>query len=393
MIDLDLIKNFSIDKSDWVKVKFGDVVYEPKESVKDSIAEGIEHVVGLEHIDSEDIHLRRSASIEESTTFTKRFRKGDLLFGRRRAYLKKAAKADFDGICSGDITVMRTNEELLLPDLLPFIVNNDKFFDYAIQHSAGGLSPRVKFKDLSKYEFYQPPLKVQLKIVGLFLLVEDTLRKNIKLLESAKNYKESVIEENLTTKSNGSVIFDYCETDGVRIGPFGSLLHKSDYTAEGVPVIMPADIINGVIQEETLSRISTEKASELENYRLKENDILFPRRGDLTKRAIVKKHQEGWICGTGTLRVRLMKGVDPMIVYFAVTSISTNQWLLASAVGTTMPNLNASTIKKIPLHLPKGPNAAETLKKVELAIRTEKTIEKHVDAVRNLKFALIEQVF
>lgn len=393
MIDLDLIKNFSIDKSDWVKVKFGDVVYEPKESVKDSIAEGIEHVVGLEHIDSEDIHLRRSASIEESTTFTKRFRKGDLLFGRRRAYLKKAAKADFDGICSGDITVMRTNEELLLPDLLPFIVNNDKFFDYAIQHSAGGLSPRVKFKDLSKYEFYQPPLKVQLKIVGLFLLVEDTLRKNIKLLESAKNYKESVIEENLTTKSNGSVIFDYCETDGVRIGPFGSLLHKSDYTAEGVPVIMPADIINGVIQEETVSRISTEKASELENYRLKENDILFPRRGDLTKRAIVKKHQEGWICGTGTLRVRLMKGVDPMIVYFAVTSISTNQWLLASAVGTTMPNLNASTIKKIPLHLPKGPNAAETLKKVELAIRTEKTIEKHVDAVRNLKFALIEQVF
>lgn len=393
MIDLDLIEKFSIDKSDWVKVKFGDIVYEPKESVKDPVAEGIGHVVGLEHIDSEDIYLRRSASIEESTTFTKRFRKDYVLFGRRRAYLKKAAKASFDGICSGDITVMRANEDLLLPELLPFIVNNDKFFDYAVEHSAGGLSPRVKFKDLSKYEFYQPPLKAQLKIVELFLLVEDTLRKNIELLESAKNYKESVIEENLTTKSTGSVIFDYCETDGVRIGPFGSLLHKSDYTAEGVPVIMPADIVNGVIQEETVSRISTEKASELENYRLKENDILFPRRGDLTKRAIVKKHQEGWICGTGTLRVRLMKGVDPMIVYFAVTSVSTNHWLLASAVGTTMPNLNASTIKKIPLHLPKGPNAAETLKKVELAIRTEKTIEKHVDALRKLKSALIEQVF
>ena len=158
MIDLDLVENFSIDKSDWVKVRFGDVVYEPKESVKDPITEGIEHVVGLEHIDSEDIHLRRSASIEESTTFTKRFRKGDVLFGRRRAYLKKAAKADFDGICSGDITVMRANEELLLPELLPFIINNDKFFDYAIKHSAGGLSPRVKFKDLEKYEIKIPPL-------------------------------------------------------------------------------------------------------------------------------------------------------------------------------------------------------------------------------------------
>ena len=137
MIDLDLIEDFSIDKSDWVKVKFGDVVYELKESVKNPADEGIEHVVGLEHIDSEDIHLRRSASIEESTTFTKRFRKGDVLFGRRRAYLRKAAKANFDGICSGDITVMHANAELLLPELLPFIVNNDKFFDFAITHSAG----------------------------------------------------------------------------------------------------------------------------------------------------------------------------------------------------------------------------------------------------------------
>lgn len=167
MIDLDLVENFSIDKSDWVKVRFGDVVYEPKESVKDPITEGIEHVVGLEHIDSEDIHLRRSASIEESTTFTKRFRKGDVLFGRRRAYLKKAAKADFDGICSGDITVMRANEELLLPELLPFIINNDKFFDYAIKHSAGGLSPRVKFKDLEKYEIKIPPLNKQNSLLEL----------------------------------------------------------------------------------------------------------------------------------------------------------------------------------------------------------------------------------
>ena len=106
------IENLSIDKTDWIKVKFGDVAFEPKESVKDPASEGIEHVVGLEHIDSEDIHLRRSASIEESTTFTKKFAKGDVLFGRRRAYLKKAAQAEFEGICSGDISVMRQKEIL-----------------------------------------------------------------------------------------------------------------------------------------------------------------------------------------------------------------------------------------------------------------------------------------
>ena len=135
--------------------KFGDVVFEPKETVKNPVAEGIEHVVGLEHIVSEDMHLRQSANVEKSTTFTKKFSKGDVLFGRRRAYLKKAAKAEFEGICSGDITVMRSKENLI-PSLLPFIVNNDRFFDFAITHSAGGLSPRVKFKDLSKYEIKIP---------------------------------------------------------------------------------------------------------------------------------------------------------------------------------------------------------------------------------------------
>lgn len=169
MFDMEAINNFSVDKRKWKKVKFGDLAFEPKESIKDIVAAGIEHVVGLEHIDSEDIRLRRSSSIEESTTFTKKFTKGDVLFGRRRAYLKKAARADFEGICSGDIVVMRSREELLLPDLLPFIVNNDNFFDYAITHSAGGLSPRVKFKDLSNFELTIPPIDIQPKVLGLLI--------------------------------------------------------------------------------------------------------------------------------------------------------------------------------------------------------------------------------
>jgi type I restriction enzyme S subunit len=194
MLDIEAIKNFSIDKSDWKMVKFGDVVFEPKESVKDPVAEGIEHVVGLDHIDSEDVHLRRSANMEESTTFTKKFGKGDLLFGRRRAYLKKAAKASFEGICSGDITVMRAREELLVPDLLPFIVNNDKFFDFAITHSAGGLSPRVKFKDLSKYEFDLPPIKKQKELVTLFYSLDESNEADINTLEKLISLRFKIAE-------------------------------------------------------------------------------------------------------------------------------------------------------------------------------------------------------
>lgn len=175
-----------LDKSSWTPVKFGHVVKEPKENCKDPLAEGIEYVVGLEHITSGDIHLRNSAGIEESTTFTKRFAKGDVLFGRRRAYLKKAAQANFDGICSGDITVFRAKTNLL-PELLPFIVNNERFFDYAIKHSAGGLSPRVKFKDLANYEFLLPPKAEQARLAKLLWAMDEVIEREKGVLERHEN--------------------------------------------------------------------------------------------------------------------------------------------------------------------------------------------------------------
>lgn len=172
--------NFKINKDNWEKVTLGDVVFEPKETAKDIIAEGFAHIVGLEHIESGDVHLRNSFSNDTDTTFTKVFRAGDILFGRRRAYLKKAAQASFDGVCSGDITVMRANDKLDVR-LLPFVIHNDKFFDYAVKHSAGGLSPRVKFKDLANYEFLLPPKAQQAELADLLWAMDNVIEKDLEV--------------------------------------------------------------------------------------------------------------------------------------------------------------------------------------------------------------------
>ena len=113
----------SIDKSAWKKVTLGEVVKEVRETAKDPVAEGLERVIGLEHLDSESLHIKSWGSIADATTFTKKFRKGQMLFGRRRAYLRKAALATFDGICSGDITVLEAKNGLS-PELLPFLIQN-----------------------------------------------------------------------------------------------------------------------------------------------------------------------------------------------------------------------------------------------------------------------------
>lgn len=196
--------NLELDKSNWEPVKFGDVVAEARATVRDPKAAGIERVVGLEHIEPECVHLRQWASIDEGTTFTKGFKKGHVLFGRRRAYLKKAALADFDGICSGDITVLEAKERLL-PELLPFLVCNDAFFDYAVKHSAGGLSPRTKFKDIANYEFLLPPKDQQAKLAELLWAADESMTCFELLLVKTQSAYVSYIEKALINKAGSYV--------------------------------------------------------------------------------------------------------------------------------------------------------------------------------------------
>ena len=145
------------------RVKLGDVAREYKSTIKDTADLPI---VGLEHLTPGEITLERwDVGIEN--TFTKGFKKGHMLFGRRRAYLKKAALAPFDGVCSGDITVIEAIPGKINPELLPFIIQNDLLFDYAVGNSAGSLSPRVKWESLKGYEFELPELAEQDGLVEL----------------------------------------------------------------------------------------------------------------------------------------------------------------------------------------------------------------------------------
>ncbi|WP_102343594.1 restriction endonuclease subunit S [Galactobacillus timonensis] len=170
------------------KVLLGDVAEEVRENYKET--NGNPAVVGLEHLIPGEIRLK-DWSEDINTTFTKTFHKGQVLFGRRRAYLKKAAVAPVDGICSGDITVISAKPDKILPELLPFVIQNDDFFDFAVGKSAGSLSPRVKWSRLKEYEFNLPSLPQQRKLAKLLWsfvdakeAYEDLIRQTDELVKS-----------------------------------------------------------------------------------------------------------------------------------------------------------------------------------------------------------------
>lgn len=155
----------------------------------------ISRFVGLEFIEAENFQLQGWGDVANGTTFTKRFSKGDVLFGKRRAYLKKVAVADFDGICSGDILVLRAKEKVMLPDLLPFYVSAEKFIQHAVSTSAGSLSPRTKWKDLSLFEISIPDLKMQAKIADVFQELQTTLNQIKTQKQTLKNLKQKLLNE------------------------------------------------------------------------------------------------------------------------------------------------------------------------------------------------------
>lgn len=169
-------------------VKLGEVAREYKETCKGD--KGNLPIVGLEHLIPENINLT-CWSDDKENTFTKMFRKGHVLFGRRRAYLKKAAVAPFDGICSGDITVIEAIGDKLYPGLLPFIIQNDALFDFAVEKSAGSLSPRVKWQHLQDYEFFLPEMAKQKELAELLWAMDRTKQAYKQLISATDELVKS----------------------------------------------------------------------------------------------------------------------------------------------------------------------------------------------------------
>lgn len=201
------MNDITIDKTGWKKYRFDEVCRQVNEATKDPAAEGLDHVIGLEHIEPNNLHITQWDTLEKETTFTRKFKKGQVLFGRRRAYQRKVAYAEFDGICSGDILVFEAIEEVMLPELLPFVIQSEGFFQKALETSAGSLSPRTKFKELADYEFLLPPKPEQKRLAALLWSADEMIEKEKKELESVEELYNKHIEVLFLEKK---VKFDAC---------------------------------------------------------------------------------------------------------------------------------------------------------------------------------------
>ena len=195
---------------------------------------------------------------------------------------------------------------------------------------------------------------------------------------------------------------DACKQGGgnIQTGPFGSQLHACDYVPTGIPSIMPQNIGDNRISEDGIARITPKDAARLARYLVQAGDIVYSRRGDVERRALIRQEQGGWLCGTGCLRVRLgKKGPDPIFISHYLGHPVVREWIVRHAHGATMPNLNTSILSACPLLLPPLPEQRAIAHilgklddKIELLRRQSETLEAMARALFRAWFVDFEPV-
>lgn len=307
-------------------------------------------IVGLDDMDSNDLDLKRWSQWNKDCTFTKEFKKGDILFGRRRAYLHKATIAPFDGICSGDITVIRPKKEIIYPGLLPHVIQSNAFFDYAVSKSAGSLSPRAKWSQLKEFQVSIPDSKdKQMHLANLLDAIQETKREYRHLISSSQEYAKSVFNELFLSDSS---------IKRIKLAPYIKQIRGVSYKPEdlhkkldntSVLLLRANNILDGRINHFEVQYVSSAKVST--EQKICSGDILVcTSSGSLNlvgKSALCSANEVGETFGAFCKLVRVKNKFNPIFLASFFKSDEYMNAILTSAQGSNINNIKNDSIDNL----------------------------------------------
>lgn len=375
----------TFDNSTWEEISFGEIARSLTNAVKNPLSENLVRYVGLEHIEPGNIHIKSWGNVADGTTFTRVFRKGQVLFGKRRAYQKKAAVAEFDGICSGDILVLEAIEKSLSPELLPFIVQSDRFFDCAVKTSAGSLSPRTKFKDLAKFSLKLPPLDEQKRIADLLWSIDDAVEKNNALLivldNLIKSYIKGIIDNakypKFMIKDIASVTSGNPAPQGEKYFHGNNKFIRVQHIPENNVYVSKCDFINDVAVKDCRLKLFPAKT------------ILFPKSGAsvyLEKKAMLNEpsYVVSHLCAVNANESR----ITPSFLFYLFKGSQ-----LSKYCASGYPTIDLSNIKQWSIPLPSLSEQEKIVRKINLFEESKQKIAGQTNNLREIKKQIINQIF
>jgi type I restriction enzyme S subunit len=291
--------------ANWKKVKFKELAKQKSVRIDDPGESGYEKYVGLEHLDSGELVVKRYGSTSDVTSTMKLFEKDDILFARRNTYLRRVSVAPFDGVCSGDIIVLEPILNHIVKDFLPIFMQFEPFENRVISLSAGAFSKRIKWKQLAEEEIFIPPIEEQKKIVETIWSIQDNIEKNDELIRITEKLKRGMLNE-LLTKGIGHKKFK--KTDLGPIPVEWDIIALNEILKINKSSIDPQQYSNKLFSYYTIpgydneKTIYREKGSEIKSlkYIVKNDSVLFSKLNPRINRVwkVVKDKENKQICST-----------------------------------------------------------------------------------------------
>lgn len=276
---------------------------------------------------------------------------------------------------SSAMKILHINKDLVLPKYIYYRIQIIQF-----DHST---HKRYWIQQYSKIRVSIPPIPEQERIVAwieeLFSQLDAGVETLIKTKAQLAVYRQAVLKEAFSSELSCKTVEIREIVDDIRIGPFGTMLHKSDYISGGVPVINPQHIKSGKILPSASVTVSEEKARDLSAYRLQTNDIIMGRRGEMGRAAAITDVENGWLCGTGSILFRLKPNFDAGFYAQILSSPDVVHYLEEHATGTTMKNLNEDIVQYIPVPFVTAEMQRDITMKMDCKMSVCDSIEQTVD--------------
>ena len=287
-------------------------------------------------------------------------------------------------------------------DYLFYYTKTDDFSAQAGTHTRTAAQPKLALERLKSIKLPVAPLPEQQRIVAILdeafesiAIAKANAEKN---LQNAKALFESYLQGVFSQRGDGwkkGRLVDFTVT--VSTGPFGSLLHKSDYVSDGVPLVNPINIIDNYIVPNESKQISDATKARLQSYILQESDIVIARRGEIGRCAVVTVKEAGWICGTGCFFIRPLPTTDSRFLANLIRSVDYRKKLEEVSSGATMLNLSNKSLCDLEVIMPSFEEQKSILQKLDLLSeetqRLESLYQQKITALDELKKALLHQAF
>ena len=342
------------DKPQFVgkKVRLGDIVKIEKASMPSGNNVWVLNLDAVEKGTGKVI-VKNRMKADSAGASTVAFTADAVLYSKLRPNLNKVVVADEPGLATSEMLPLIVNPEVLDRRYFAYLLRSNSFVNLAVSSTAGLKMPRMNKKTLLNAVFPIPSLELQHQRIDLLSSIEKARTKAELLIQQLDALVKSRFVEMFGDPSdaNGNKakvkVASICE---LRIGPFGSALHKNDYISGGHPLINPSHIIGSSIIPDADLTVSDDKYKSLEAYHLLPGDIVLGRRGEIGRCAVVQ--DKGFLCGTGSMVLRPRAGVRSEYLQRVVSFPSFRQALERNAVGVTMKNLNAKIVGAADMYLP-----------------------------------------